>query len=307
MNKISIKNPRKCRPGAWIAVLIVAWVLIFHACSGGDKKEQINPETNATADESSRRPNDQVGRDQALQDREARIGPGDYEMTDRGTPCQNHRYYIPIGGSETLSFQVQLSGKDMETITPDDLEIRDNTWDDFGIEVSVFGGQVENVAVLYPIWRVDGREYYSEKLAQGINPEYATAGFTTVEWQANGQGVITRVQGHGNAQSVGKFSEEEMQQKIGENMTLTYQDTRTGKTYTWQVIADTMEEETKIMSFDLNVTLPDQGVSLRDIGLQVWAGTHRWWIKAAYSTDRQQFIISGPALSPGCLQTTEVE
>jgi len=300
-----MKSKNKYWMVVWLVVLVVAGTLVFQACSGSGKEEKIEPVTNVTLDESSPRKAEQVERDSPTLDREAGTGLRDDEMVDRGTPCQNHRYYIPIGNSETLSFQVQLSGKEMENINPDDLEIRDNTWDDFGIEVSVFGGQIENVTVLYPIWRVDGQEYYSEKLAQGITPAYATVGFTTIEWQPNGRGIIARVQGHGNALSVGKFSEEEMQQKIGENMALTYLDTRSGKTYTWQVTADTMEEETKIMSFDLNVTLPDEGVSLRDIGLQVWAGTYRWWIKAAYSTDRQKFIISGPALSPGCLKTAE--
>lgn len=241
-------------------------------------------------------------------DRLGTVGEQDQDLAeekgivDQGTPCQNHRYHVFPGTSQTLSFEVQLTGRNMQDFNSANLEIRDNGWAEYGIEVSISDAEVETTTVSYPVWKIDGGDFYKDVLDMGLRPTILTLENVSITWDSDGYGLITKVRGFGTAQSVGKYTVEELKQELGSDLSISYTLRDSGKTYTWEIEADSRGEDIEILKFELNLALPLEPVDMKKKSIYVWAGARGWGIKASYSRTSRKFIISGPSISSDCFE-----
>ena len=233
------------------------------------------------------------------------------DIIDKGDPCRYHLYSVPPGFSGILSFEVELKNKIDREADFNTLTIRDDTWDQYDITVSVMSAEKETITVPYRVWTLDGSDFYNDSLERSKDPRISREPISvvtkgvTIKWKNDGYGIISRIKGYGDAKNIGKFSEEELAKRLGGNLEVAFRDPESGKEYTWYVEPGTEEREVMILNFDLAVTLPEEGSRINNQVINVWARQTGWTVKVKCFLKSGPFTISGPAISSECFESSE--
>ncbi|MDY6880828.1 MAG: hypothetical protein V2J25_06610 [Desulfatiglans sp.] len=285
----------KARRDTAVLFLFVAGLLFFvsEGCSKRDETEDMaQDETKVEA----------VSPGEAEYEEDTDYGAGDEgDIIDKGDPCRYHLYSLPPGFSGILTFEVELKKKIDREADLDTLSIRDNTWDKYGIIASVMSSEKETITVSYRIWTLDASKYYNDSLERGEKPVSLTIDDVTIKWKDDGYGIISQIKGYGGVEKIGRFSEEELTERLGGNLEVAFKDPKSGEEYIWTIEPGTEEREVMILSFDLSITLPEEGMRIDNEAINVWAKQTGWSLSVRCFVKEGPFTIAGPALRPECL------
>ena len=274
--------------------LAILFMLVIGGCSNSDEPEDVAENETKIEASSSEEPeyDEDTGYDTA----------DDADILDKGDPCRYHLYSVPPSFSGILTFEVELKNKIDRETDFDTLTIRDNTWDKYGIIVSVMSAEKETITFPYRIWTLDGSDYYDDSLESGTKQISLKTDGVTIRWKNDGYGIISRIKGYGGADKIGKFSEEELEKRLGGNLEVAFKDPKSGKEYIWYAEPRTEEKEVVILSFDLAVTLPEEGMRINSQAINVWAKQTGWSLSVKCFVKDGPFTISGPAIRSECFE-----
>lgn len=248
---------------------------------------------------------------------------------DRGTECRDHRYLLPPGVTEFLTFSVLLPLQDEER--PTQFTVTSEGGGETGVDLSLFSVDYESFTESFPVWALDYSGHLAElrteierKRSQNPNAAFAlnlSLGIRvdnrSVMFQHDleaGMATISRLDNATTAKQVGQLSEDEVSRALGLDSiydTLSFRDSFLGKTVSVPLVASTADRERTIQTFTLSVTTPVDG-GFKDKKTRYFlvmpssgkATGRRFGITSDWALppdmDRIHFVISGPAESRDC-------
>ncbi len=206
------------------------------------------------------------------------------EIIDKGKKCSIHKYLLTPNSSVTLSFEALLKDKKMQAINPDSIEITNNKWESFDLEVSTSMTNIDTISSTYPVWTVNCTESNKGSFIKSKKGELRLkCRDKTMKYC-----IIKRLGTYYSPKSVGKLSEDELEKLIEYNKSCSLEQSE-------------MDEESKILTFELDINTPDDITKIKNKDILVKFNGVGFVIEASYDSYYRKLIIRGPAFDESCL------
>jgi hypothetical protein len=282
-----------CRGRRFSVLQVIVFVIILGLCLAGctepDSPDAQSDETAATPSGSADSPD--AG--------EAALDGG--RLSDRGTPCETHRYVMAPGTSGSLAFEVELSFPAADT-AGGELKILVDQWEEIEVSASLGYCRVETADVSHPRWVVDGRDFLNDSRARGKSPASTAVGDALLVWGSDGYGTIASSRIARRDQDLGELSGAEIAELLGGSTTFDYTDPDTNTTYNWFAEQQSVEKTIRVLVIELAVDTPAAAVDTTPRQLKVGVGATGWVLSAQYSDFRDVYVFTGPGQRLDCFE-----
>jgi len=307
---MSAKDTRKVigywLPAVIILFLISSFLIVFQGCTGKDESEEQKPAARETRQRVPQQDKEDTS-DQS-QEKETAVIQSTVEDTviDKGIKCRSHSYYIALGSSVALNFEVFLKDDKMRAIQTGSMKIIENPWEDIEIFANLGNANIQVFPITYPIWGINGSDYYTKKSEDGQPPTIQVLDNVALQWREDGFAAIIKLHGYGNARDIGAYTESFLTSKLGNTRFIDYADPASGLSYSWEIEQSSKEEEIHLLVFEITLNTPEEIVGTVGIKtLKLKCGNFGWELDLSYSPSDKRVIISGPGEHPACFEVNQ--
>lgn len=217
-----------------------------------------------------------------------------------GDKCKKHFYYIAPGQSASVTFETEVDAAMAKIANEEEPTVQKKDLEALGYSVSYLGRSVDTFSLNLPVWTVSEPSF---ALKDNETLWYHPFGGASIDWNRNGEGIITSVPGTMGMFAVGKLTRDELSTKLGGSNTISIRGPKNSM-YSLTPLQKEIPKEFHILSVTVDIRTPEENIRG---GGAVTHGSLHWKhtgieFSREYEQRNKRYVISGPATSRDCFR-----
>lgn len=266
-----------------IAASVVLLVLMVYGCSNKNK-ESAASERQAMSEQTASRVANGVEQN-----------PASGNESHWGDKCRKHFYYIAPGQSASITFETEVDAATAKIANEEEPTVQKKDLEALGYSVSYLGRSVDTFSLNLPVWTVSEPSF---ALKDNETLWYHPFGGASIDWNRNGEGIITSVPGTMGMFAVGKLTRDELSTKLGGSNTISIRGPKNSM-YSLTPAQKEVPKEFHILSVTVDIRTPEENIKKVGDGSVRWKGKGIEF-RREYDNKNNRYVISGPAKSRDC-------